>query len=53
MRSHETRLVVTRNCETRVVPMPVPGFGRVGLGKVGGSMIVVVIRLCSVMGFGA
>nr|GEX61574.1 homeodomain-like protein [Tanacetum cinerariifolium] len=41
----ETHLVVTRNRETRIVPVPVPvpDFGMVGLGKVGGSMIVVVI----------
>nr|GEX75693.1 hypothetical protein [Tanacetum cinerariifolium] len=39
----EMRLVVTCNCETHTVPVSVPGFGMVGLGKVGGSMIVVVI----------
>ncbi|GKB89342.1 hypothetical protein Tco_0961614 [Tanacetum coccineum] len=33
--SYETHLVVTRNRETRIVPVPVlaPGFGMVGLGK--------------------
>ncbi|GJU86075.1 hypothetical protein Tco_1293621 [Tanacetum coccineum] len=36
----EKRLVVTRNRKTRVVAVPVPGFGMVGLGKVDDSMIV-------------
>ncbi|GJU61999.1 pentatricopeptide repeat-containing protein [Tanacetum coccineum] len=35
----EKRLVVTRNRKTRVVAVPVPGFGMVGLGKVDDSMI--------------
>lgn len=48
----EMRLVVNHKYETRVVPMPVPGFGMVGLGKVGGSTLVDVIRLCLAMGFG-
>nr|GEW56937.1 zinc finger, CCHC-type [Tanacetum cinerariifolium] len=45
----ETRLVVTRKRETRIVSVPVTGFGMVGLGKVGGSMIVVVISCRTVV----
>ncbi|GJW71189.1 coronatine-insensitive protein 1-like protein [Tanacetum coccineum] len=53
--NHEKRFAVNRNRETRIVtvPVPVPGFGMVSLGKVDDSMIVVVTNSCSVMGFEA
>ncbi|GKC47661.1 ACT domain-containing protein [Tanacetum coccineum] len=51
--NHEKRLAVNRNRETRIVTVPVPGFGMVSLGKVDDSMIVAVTNSCSVMGFEA
>ncbi|GKA99251.1 hypothetical protein Tco_0827188 [Tanacetum coccineum] len=39
----EKRLGVTRKRETRIVPVSVPGYGMVGLGKVDDSMIVAII----------
>ncbi|GKA44426.1 zinc finger, CCHC-type containing protein [Tanacetum coccineum] len=51
--NHEKRLAVNRNRETRIVTVPVPGFGMVSLGKVDNSMIVAVTNSCSVMGFEA
>ncbi|GJX94667.1 hypothetical protein Tco_0349253, partial [Tanacetum coccineum] len=51
--NHKKRLAVTCNRETRIVPVPVPSFGMVGLGKVDDSMIVAVTSSCSVMGFEA
>nr|GFA05534.1 hypothetical protein [Tanacetum cinerariifolium] len=44
----KTRLVVTRNHETLIIPVLVLGFGMVGLDKVGGSMIAVVITVMQI-----